>query len=71
MALSASSNTRCLGTGVALSIAYLPGLGCCLLVGLRSSPAPGDRVSPGRLDAGAVKGRPAGPSEHSGARSDP
>src|SRR5215207_1279865 len=47
------------------------GLGWCLLVGLRSSPAPGDRVAPGRLDTGAVKGRPAGPSEHSGARSDP
>jgi hypothetical protein len=30
----------------------------CLLVGLGSSPAPGDRVSPGRVDAGAVKGRP-------------
>ena len=33
------------------------GLGWCLLVGLRSSPAPGDRVSPGRLDDGRVKGR--------------
>jgi hypothetical protein len=31
---------------------------CCLLDGRCSSPAPGDRVSPGHLDAGAVKGRP-------------
>jgi hypothetical protein len=32
-------------------------LASCLLVGLGSSPAPGDRVSPGRLDDGRVKGR--------------
>jgi hypothetical protein len=32
-------------------------LASCLLVGLGSSPAPGDRVSPGRLDDDRVKGR--------------
>jgi hypothetical protein len=45
MALSAGSNTRWLGTGVVLSIAHLLGLGCWLLVGRCSSPAPGEERS--------------------------
>src|SRR5215207_3332465 len=41
--------------GVGVPVWSATGLASCLLVGLSSSPAPGDRVSPGRVGAGAVK----------------